>query len=145
MQREHSQPFVIVDDGGEIFQAAHRALARLRCWRQRILIRHPAAAQEYLRDLYRNSHTPAAVIIRVHEGDDAPLVLLDWMRKQSAPLCFAPVLVVIDAEIAECGGNLDVWMENAFRHLLHLPKRRPGQELSSVAETTRHRADMKRI
>lgn len=80
---------------------------------------------------------PAAIIVRVHEQDDAPLVLLDWIRKQPSPLCFAQVLVIIDAELEECGDTLAVWMENAFRHLLHLSDRGLTEELSAAVDRRR--------
>jgi|SRR5688572_2107401 len=143
MHRGHSRPFVIVDAGGEVFQAANRALERLRRRRPPIQISQPAVAQQYLKDAFRHGSTPAAIIIRVHEQDDAPLMLLDWIQKQRAPLCFARVLVVLDAEIDECNGALAVWMENAFRHILHLSERGFAEELSAAVET-RRREDVER-
>jgi hypothetical protein len=137
MHRGHSRLFVIVDDGGEVFQAARRALERLRPRRPPIHIPQPAVARQYLKDAFRHGSTPAAIIIRVHEQDDAPLMLLDWIQKQPAPLCFTQVLVVLDAEIDECHGAVAVWMENAFRHILHLSERGFAEELSVAVETHR--------
>lgn len=134
MHRGPARPFVIVDDGPEIIQAANRALERLGRRRTPILIREHSVAQQFLSEGFRNGSIPAAVILRVHEQDDPALVLLDWIRNQPAPLCFAQVLVIIDAEIDECEETLAVWMENAFRHLLHLSERAVAEELSATGE-----------
>lgn len=132
----HSRPFVIVDDGREIVEAANRALERLGRSQPPIWIQH-SVAQRHLSDAFRTGSIPAAIIIRVHEHDDAPLVLLEWLRNQSAPLCFAQVLVVFDAEMDERKGALAVWMENAFRHILHLSERGFAEELSAAVEAHR--------
>ena len=117
------QPFLLIDDGHDLFHAANRALERLGRWRPLLLIPQYTVAQRYILDSVEDGRPPAAIIIRAHDAEPAPMALLDWLDEQPHPLRSTEVLVITDDVVNECQGSLDEWMENAFREILQLPVR----------------------